>query len=122
MTGSEKVSPRKLIESFKYAIEGIGYCLNTQRNMRIHLVIAAVVIAGCIFLQISSLEFITVIISVSMVFICELINTAVERAVDTATKEYDPIAKIAKDVAAGAVLIAAISSVIVGFLVFGKYF
>ena len=121
MTGSENVSSRKLIESFKYALEGIEYCLKTQRNMRLHLVIAAVVVAVCIFLQISSLEFILVIISISLVFICELINTAVEKAVDTATKEYDPVAKIAKDVAAGAVLVAAINSVAVGILILQRY-
>lgn len=121
MTGSEKVGNRKLIESFKYALEGIEYCLKTQRNMRLHLVIAAAVVAGCAFLQISSLEYIMIIISISLVFICELINTAVEKAVDTATKDYDPVAKVAKDVAAGAVLIAAINSVIVGFLVLKRH-
>lgn len=62
-----------------------------------------------------------VITSISMVFICEIINTAVEKAVDTATQEYHPFAKIAKDVAAGAVLVAALNSVLIGFLVFGSY-
>jgi len=59
--------------------------------------------------------------SISIVFICEIINTAVEKTVDTMTQDYHPIAKIAKDVAASAVLVAAINSVIVGCMIFGKY-
>lgn len=119
ITGSEKVGTRKFQDSLRFAVEGIEYCIKTQRNMRVHLVISAVVVAFCAILQINTVELIMVINAVSMVFICEIINTAVERAVDTATEEYNPVAKIAKDVAAGAVLVAAINSVIVGFLVFG---
>ena len=89
--------------------------------MKIHLVIAAMAVMLALFLRINRIEFIMVIISISMVLICEIINTAVERAVDTATLEYHPIAKIAKDVAAGAVLVAAINSVIIGLMVFGRY-
>ena len=112
---------RKFYESLKLAVEGIGYCIKTQRNMRIHIVFAIIALVAGILLRIDRLEFIMVVMSISIVFICEIINTAVERAVDTATMEYHPIAKIAKDVAAGAVLVAAISSVIVGLLIFGKY-
>ena len=115
------MSSRKFVDSLRYAVDGIEYCMKTQRNMRVHLAISLVVIACCALLEISRVEFVMVIITISMVFICEIINTAVERAVDTATQEYHPIAKIAKDVAAGAVLVAAINSVIVGFLIFGGY-
>ena len=118
---SEKVGSRRFFASLRYAVEGIAYCIKTQRNMRIHLVIAIIVLMSGIFLKIVRTEFLMVLMSISMVFICEIINTAVERAVDTATLEYHPIAKIAKDVAAGAVLVAALNSVIVGLLVFGKY-
>jgi len=122
ITGSEKVGKRKFKESLRFAVEGLEYCIKTQRNMRVHLVISVAVISCCAILQINIVEIIAVITAISMVFICEIINTAVERAVDTATQEYHPVGKIAKDVAAGAVLVAAINSVIVGFLVFGRYF
>ena len=112
---------RRFFASLRYAAEGIGYCIRTQRNMRIHIVIAIIALMTGMLLRISRVEFIMVLMTISMVFICEIINTAVERAVDTATMEYHPIAKIAKDVAAGAVLVAALNSVIVGLLVFGKY-
>lgn len=113
--------PRKFLESLGYAVEGIAYCMNTQRNMKIHLVAAMIALLAGMMLHISRLELIMVIMAISMVFVCEIINTAVEKAVDATTQEYNPIAKIAKDVAAGAVLVAAINSVIVGLLVFGRY-
>jgi diacylglycerol kinase len=115
------VGSRRFFASLRYAVEGILYCIKTQRNMRVHLVIAIIVLMSAILLRIVRAEFIMVLMSISMVFICEIINTAVEKAVDTATLEYHPIAKIAKDVAAGAVLVAALSSITVGLLVFGKY-
>jgi diacylglycerol kinase (ATP) len=122
VSGSEKVGSRKFFDSVRYALEGIGYCIKTQRNMRVHLVLAAITILFCIIFQISRIELLMIINAISMVFICEIINTAVERAVDTATQEYHPLAKIAKDVAAGAVLVAALNSTLVGLLVFGRYF
>jgi diacylglycerol kinase (ATP) len=122
MTGSEKVGSRKFLDSLRYALEGIGYCIKTQRNMRVHLVLAAITVLFCIIFKINRMELLLIINAISMVFICEIINTAVERAVDTATQEYHPIAKIAKDVAAGAVLVAALNSILVGLLVFGRYF
>jgi diacylglycerol kinase (ATP) len=122
MTGSEYVGPRKFFESFRYALEGIVYCINTQKNMRIHIAIAIIAFIAGLTLKISRLEFIIIIMAVSTVFLCEIINTAVEKAIDATTKEYNPIAKIAKDVAAGAVLVAAINSVIVGLLIFGRIF
>lgn len=115
------MSSRSFLQSLKYAVEGIIYCIKTQRNMKLHLVIAVMALLMGVLLRIDRMELIMVIISISMVFICEIINTAVERAVDTATQEYHPIAKIAKDVAAGAVLVSALNSVIVGLLVFGRY-
>ena len=113
---------RKFFESFRYALEGIVYCINTQKNMRIHLAIAMITIMAGLALKISRLEFIIIIMVISVVFVCEIINTAVEKAIDATTHEYNPIAKIAKDVAAGAVLVAAINSIIVGLLIFGRFF
>lgn len=115
------MNPRKLKDSFRYASEGIWYGFSTQRNMKIHMAVAVLVVAFSLFLKVSRLELILIIMSISMVITCELINTAIERAVDTATQKYHPLAKIAKDVAAGAVLVSAVNSVIVGILIFSKY-
>jgi diacylglycerol kinase (ATP) len=109
------------MDSFRYAFEGILYAVRTQRNFRIHLVAAAIILICGAILRIARTEFLLLLITISMVIICELLNTAIERAVDTATLEYHPIAKIAKDVAAGAVLISAINSILVGILIFSKY-
>ncbi|MGE5633215.1 MAG: diacylglycerol kinase family protein [Caulobacteraceae bacterium] len=112
---------RNLMDSFRYALEGIAYAVKTQRNIRIHLVAATIVLICSMALRVTRIELILLLISISMVIICELLNTAIERAVDTATLEYHPIAKVAKDVAAGAVLVSAINSVLIGVLIFSKY-
>lgn len=115
------MNSRNFHESLRYAFNGLKYCISTQRNMKIHMIFAAAALLAGMLLRISRLELAVVIISISMVLACEIINTAVEKAVDTATQKYDPLAKIAKDVAAGAVLAAAAGSVIVGCLIFGRY-
>lgn len=115
------MNPRKFLESLRYALEGIAYCIKTQRNMKIHFVFAMIALIAGIILQISKLEYIIIIMVITMVFVCEIFNTAIEKAVDTTTQEYHPIAKIAKDVAASAVLVAALNAVIVGCLIFGRY-
>jgi len=115
------VSPRKLLESLKLALEGIAYCIKTQRNMRIHCVFALMAVIFGLMLKITRLEFIFIIIVISMVLICETFNTAIEKAVDASIREYHPIAKLAKDVAAGAVLVSAINAVLVGCIIFGRH-
>jgi diacylglycerol kinase (ATP) len=109
---------RSLLWSFNYAIEGIVYALRTQRNMRIHVAAALFVLGGLLFFRISRLEFIAVLFAIVFVFVAELVNTAVEAAVDVATQSFDPIAKVAKDVAAGAVFVASVNAVVVGYVVF----
>ncbi|HAL30591.1 MAG TPA: diacylglycerol kinase [Coriobacteriia bacterium] len=109
---------RSLLWSFNYAIEGIVYALRTQRNMRIHVAAALLVLGGSLFFRISRLEFIAVLFAIVFVFVAELVNTAVEAAVDVATQSFDPIAKVAKDVAAGAVFVASVNAVVVGYVVF----
>lgn len=109
---------RSLLWSFNYAIEGIVYALRTQRNMRIHVAAALLVLGGSLFFRISRLEFIAVLFAIVFVFVAELVNTAVEAAVDVATQSFDPAAKVAKDVAAGAVFVAAANAVVVGYVVF----
>jgi diacylglycerol kinase (ATP) len=110
--------PPSLLESFNVAFEGIIHVLRTQRNMRIHFVLAIGVIVAALAFDVSRLELIALLLAIVFVLIAEMINTAVEAAVDVASTSFDPMAKLAKDIAAGAVLIAAINAIAVGYLVF----
>ena len=107
-----------LLESFNYAIEGVLHVLRTQRNMRIHLAIAIVVLVTAAAVGVSKLELIALLLAIAFVLIAEMINSAIEGAIDVATTSFDPMAKLAKDIAAGAVLIAAVNAVAIGYLVF----
>jgi diacylglycerol kinase (ATP) len=107
-----------IIESFNYAIEGVVHVLRTQRNMRIHFVIAVAVLITAAAVGVSKLELIVLLLSITFVLVAEMINTAVEGTIDAATTSFDPMAKLAKDIAAGAVLIASVNAVAVGYLVF----
>lgn len=109
---------RKLINSFKYAISGIIYTLKTQRNMRIHFIAAFCSIFLGFFKNFTKLELLILFFTVSLVIVTEMINTAIEKTIDMYTKEYHPLAKIAKNVAAASVLIAAINAIIVAYLLF----
>jgi diacylglycerol kinase (ATP) len=109
-----------VIDSFNYAFEGIIHVLRTQRNMRIHLVIGVVVIVLAIVVNVTKFELIALLISITFVLIAEMLNSAVEGAIDIATTSFDPMAKLAKDIAAGAVLIASINAIAVGYLVFAN--
>ncbi len=110
--------PPSIIESFNFAIEGIIHVLRTQRNMRIHFAAGFVVLVTALVFDVSRLELIALLIAIVFVLIAEMINTAVEAAVDVASTSFDPMAKLAKDIGAGAVLIAAINAIAVGYLVF----
>jgi diacylglycerol kinase (ATP) len=107
-----------IIQSFNYAIEGVIHVLRTQRNMRIHFAVAVAVLVIAAAVGVSKLELIALLISIAFVLVAEMINSAVEGAIDAATTSFDPMAKLAKDIAAGAVLIAAVNAVAVGYLVF----
>lgn len=109
---------RQLIDSFNYAIEGISYAFKTQRNMKIHFLAAILVLVFCLFFNLSKIELIAVLITITMVIVAEMINTAVEAVVDLLTDSYHPLAKIAKNVAAGAVLMTAINSLFVAYMIF----
>jgi diacylglycerol kinase len=110
---------RRLIRSFGYAFSGIGHGLRTQANLRIHLMAAAGVIIAGALLQVSTIEWAVLAVTIMVVISAELFNTAIEAAVDRAGHEPHPLSQIAKDTAAGAVLIGAIGAVIVGLLIFG---
>ena len=109
---------RSLIESFNYAISGIIYTLKTERNMRIHFIIATLVTLLSLFFDFSRAELLLLFFTITLVLMAEMINTAIERTVDLITDEFHPLARLAKDIAAGGVLIAAINSVVVGYLLF----
>ena len=109
---------KRLINSFKYAFEGIYTGLKIEQNMKIHFIIMILVIIFGIILKISKMEWIICIILFAFVISLELINTAIENTVDLITQEKNPKAKIAKDVAAGAVLVSAIASAIIGLIIF----
>ena len=110
--------PPSLIESFNYAFEGVIHVLRTQRNMRIHFLIAVVVLAVAVVVGVTRFELIALLLAIAFVLIAEMINTAVEHTIDVATTSFDPMAKLAKDIAAGAVLIASVNAVAIGYLVF----
>jgi len=110
--------PPSVLDSFNYAAEGIIHVLRTQRNMRIHFAIAFAVIVLALIVNVTKLELIALLISITFVLIAEMLNTAIEGAIDIATTSFDPMAKLAKDIAAGAVLIATVNAIAIGYLVF----
>jgi diacylglycerol kinase (ATP) len=117
----ERVTKRRaqtLLESFNFAFEGIIHVLRTQRNMRIHLLAAVIVLVTAVVIGVSRLELIALLLAIAFVFITEMVNSALEQAIDVATTSFDPLAKLAKDIAAGAVLIATVNAVAIGYLVF----
>lgn len=109
---------KKLINSFKYAIQGILTSFKTEKNMKIHILIMILVIIAGLLLKINKLEWIICIILFSIVIAGELFNTAIETVVDMVMPEKNEKAKIAKDVSAGAVLVLAIGAAIIGFIIF----
>ena len=108
----------KFIAGFKYAFSGLWYALRTQRNARVHVGIAILAILAGIVLHISAVEFALVFVAITGVFIAEMFNTVFELCIDLASPDYHLLAKIAKDVAAGAVLLSAMLSIVIGLFVF----
>lgn len=113
-----RIEETKFWSSFHYAFAGILYTMRTQPNMRVHLFIAAMVLVATLVLRLDRLYVIAVVITIVIVLALELMNTAIEAVVDLLTVAHHPLAKTAKDAAAGAVFIAAVGAVIVGYLVF----
>ncbi|NLW09176.1 MAG: phosphatase PAP2 family protein [Firmicutes bacterium] len=109
---------RNLLESLNRAAGGVIYCLRTQRNFRIHVFAAAAVLLLSLWFRISKGEFLLVLAAIFMVLITEVINTAVEATIDLITDRYHPLAATAKNLAAGAVILAAVYAVITGYIVF----
>jgi diacylglycerol kinase len=125
MQQNEPAVPRPLVilkalfRSFGFALAGIGFLLRTQRNARIHVVVGAIACSLGAWVHISRVEWALIVFTIALVLILEGLNTAVEAAIDLASPQIHPLAKAAKDLAAGMVLIAAIASVAVGLLILG---
>lgn len=109
---------RPLFQSFNHAIDGFVFVLRTQWNMRIHLGIAGLVLALSLALGVTGIEFILLLLAIAMVISAELMNTAIEAVIDVTTTSFDPMAKIAKDVAAAAVLVTALGAAIIAYIIF----
>lgn len=103
--------------SFEHAYQGMVSAVRTQRNMRFHVFVAPVVLVGGLLLGVSSIELSVLVLTILVVFVTEMFNTALEFTVDLVTSEYRPLAKLAKDVSAGAVLVSSIGAVVVGCLI-----
>lgn len=112
---TEYFSKRRL--SVKHAINGIVHALSTEQNLKIHLIATVAVIIISFVLGLTHIEWAVIILTISSVWITELVNTAIEKTVDLVTTDHHPLAKIAKDVSAGAVLISALCSIIIGLII-----
>ena len=110
-----------VLDSFNYATEGIIHVLRTHRNMRIHLSAAVAVLIVALWIGVNRMELVVLLLAIAFVLIAEMVNSAIEAAIDVATSSFDPLAKLAKDIAAGAVLIASINAIAVGYLVFSGH-
>lgn len=110
---------KKLLKSFKYAFSGIFFTVKTEQNMRIHITVASLIVPFAYFFGISKTEWIALILVIGFVVFAELFNTALENLADSLGKEQNVFIKAAKDTAAGAVTVAAITSVIIGIFLFG---
>ncbi|NJN94175.1 MAG: diacylglycerol kinase family protein [Anaerolineales bacterium] len=107
------------LESFQCAFAGIWYTLRTQRNAQIHMAIAAIIVIIGALLNLSLHDWAVLALTTGFVLAAEMLNTVAEAAMDYATSDFHPQVKVVKDVAAGAVLTAAITAVIVGLLILG---
>jgi undecaprenol kinase len=117
-----KHKPIPLLKSFSYAITGIITGVKSERNMKIHL-IASIFVLGCAFyFSLSRMEWLFILLVIGGMLSLELVNTAIERVVDLITNERHPLAKQAKDLAAGAVFLYALLSVLIGIIIFFPHF
>lgn len=114
-----RVASARTVRSFYYAFAGLAHLFRTQRNARIHATVGTAACLVAAWVGISRAEWAVLVFTIALVLILEGLNTAVEAAIDLASPKYHPLAKVAKDLAAGMVLIAAIASVAVGLLILG---
>lgn len=115
------MSKKFSILSFKYALEGIAAALRQEPNLKFHFLAGLLVIILCFILKISKQDFVTIIILIGFVIAVELTNTAIETVVNGFTENLHPSAKLAKDISAGAVLVAVATAIIAGIMIFLPY-
>ena len=108
-----------LRHSFRYALRGFGYALQAERNVLIHSCAAVLVLLLSAWLRLTNIEWLLIVVAIALVFIAELFNTVVELMIDLITTERSPLARRAKDIAAGAVLVAALTATAIGCAVLG---
>ena len=119
MSDSSQSELRNRAKSFQYALEGSWYVLRTQKNTWIHAVASLAVVALGLWLGLLRTDWAIIIITMTIVWMAEFVNTALEAIVDMTTPEDHPLAKVAKDVSAAAVLLGACAAVLVGILILG---
>lgn len=112
---------KRLVESFDNAIEGFIFVLKTQRNMRIHFLLALFVLILGVYMNLTLMEMVILCTIIALVLLTEMINTGIELVIDLMKETYHPIARMAKDVGAGAVLIAVSNAAIVGYIIFARH-
>jgi diacylglycerol kinase len=111
----------KFLAGFGFAFSGLWHAIRSQINMKVHITIAIIAIVLGIVLHVSAIEFALIFVAIAGVLIVEMFNTVIELYVDLASPSYHPLAKTAKDVAAGAVLLSAIMAIIIALFVFGPH-
>ncbi len=118
----ELAKPKGFIGSLNCAIEGILWAAKTQRHMLFHLVVAILVLVGALVLRLTLYEFALLALAITLVLFAELVNTAIEVVVDLVSPDFHPLAQRAKDVAAGAVLLASVGAMVLGYLAVSRFF
>jgi diacylglycerol kinase (ATP) len=119
---NEPLRPKGFAGSLNCAIEGVLWAVKTQRHMLVHLLAAVTVLVGALALRLTLIEFALLALAIILVLFAELVNTALEVVVDLVSPEFHPLARRAKDVAAGAVLVASIGALIMGYLALSRFF
>lgn len=112
------IEHRTLMKSFQYALNGITFAVSNNQNIRIHILVAILVIAASLFFRINAFEMGILGVMILLVFSAEMINTSIEEMTNLITNEHRKEAKIAKDVSAGMVLVVVVGAIIVGLLIF----
>jgi len=111
----------RLIQSFKAAFQGIRLAIVSQQNLKIHVAVALMVCSAGVYIDLSLIEWILIAVAIGLVISAEIMNTAIEALVDMVEPERNPRAGRVKDIAAGAVLVASFTAIVIGVLVFARY-
>ncbi len=117
---SENTYNRSFSSSVKNALEGVVHTLKAERNMRVHFLAGFFVLIVGVYLNLNAIEFMALLFAITFVLVAEMMNTAIEYSADLISTEYDPKVKLIKDIAAGAVFVSAMNSMVVGYILLAK--